>query len=205
MKRSKLLSLCLGLVVATWLPGMGLTTKSKPVGSTPVVEAPKPRAETSDREKVLAKALADIGVVEKTGNNDGKRVEQYLATCGLGKGYPYCAAAVVTWHLEALGALPKSLPRSAMAADLVRKPTWKQGKGLEPRAGDVFGLWIGGGVHHTGLVRQNFENRIVTIEANTSMDAAQGTQADRDAAKGGGTFSKVRFKKLLYSVQSHLP
>ena len=33
-----------------------------------------------------------VGVVEKTGNNDGVMVERYLKSVGLSKGNPYCAA-----------------------------------------------------------------------------------------------------------------
>ncbi len=33
-----------------------------------------------------------VGVVEKTGNNDGIQVEKYLASVGLKKGNPYCNA-----------------------------------------------------------------------------------------------------------------
>ena len=196
----------LGVPLADCL-GMGRAPAgAQPVAAAPAqIQAPRPRAQLSDRDKVLAVARADIGVIEKTGQNDGARVETYLRNTGLGKGHPYCAAAVVTWHLEALGALPKTMPRSALAAAMVRNPTWKQGKGLDPRPGDTFGLWIKKGVHHTGLVVKNFPDRVQTIEANTSPTAIQGTQADRDAAQGGGVFSKVRFKRLVYSFQSHLP
>ncbi len=37
-------------------------------------------------------AIAQVGVREKTGSNDGYKVEQYLKSAGLGKGHPYCAA-----------------------------------------------------------------------------------------------------------------
>lgn len=37
-------------------------------------------------------ARSQIGVTEKTGKNDGKQVEMYLASVGLSKGNPYCAA-----------------------------------------------------------------------------------------------------------------
>ena len=40
-------------------------------------------------EKIM---LAQVGVKEKTGHNDGVEVEQYLASVGLSKGNPYCAA-----------------------------------------------------------------------------------------------------------------
>ncbi len=36
--------------------------------------------------------LAQVGVKEKTGRNDGRKVESYLRSVGLVKGNPYCAA-----------------------------------------------------------------------------------------------------------------
>ena len=43
---------------------------------------------------LIKTAESQVGVVEKTGNNDGVQVEAYLKTVGLGKGYSYCAAFV---------------------------------------------------------------------------------------------------------------
>jgi hypothetical protein len=37
-------------------------------------------------------AISQVGVREKTGRNDGFKVEQYLKSVGLSKGNPYCAA-----------------------------------------------------------------------------------------------------------------
>lgn len=37
-------------------------------------------------------AKKQVGVKEKTNNNDGKEVEAYLKSVGLPKGFPYCAA-----------------------------------------------------------------------------------------------------------------
>lgn len=47
-------------------------------------------------EKLLSASqdslLAQVGVRERTGRNDGIKVEQYLNSVGLSKGNPYCAA-----------------------------------------------------------------------------------------------------------------
>lgn len=45
---------------------------------------------------------AEIGVREKTGKNDGDRVEEYLAITNLGKGYAWCAA-FVSWVFSEAG------------------------------------------------------------------------------------------------------
>lgn len=36
--------------------------------------------------------ISQVGIKEATGHNDGERVESYLASVGLSKGNPYCAA-----------------------------------------------------------------------------------------------------------------
>lgn len=47
-------------------------------------------------------ARSQVGVREKTGHNDGKKVEQYLSSVGLKTGNPYCAAGQVWCFREAL-------------------------------------------------------------------------------------------------------
>lgn len=191
---------------AQWAQNAAKATAAKPApaGSQATAAKAPARAKT-DREKVVAAALKDAGVREKTGNNDGPRIAAYLKNTGLVGRYPYCAAAVVTWYLEGLGELPKGMPRSALAADMVRNPTWRQGKGVDPRPADTFGIWYSGGVHHTGIVIENLGNRVKTCEGNTSPDATAGSAADREAGKGGGVFPKIRYKTAVYSFKSWLP
>lgn len=53
--------------------------------------------------KLLAQCAEDKDTQESPkGSNRGKRVEVMLANTGLGGGYPWCAAAVATWGIEAL-------------------------------------------------------------------------------------------------------
>jgi uncharacterized protein (TIGR02594 family) len=47
----------------------------------------------------MTKAKGEIGVKEKTGKNDGTKVEEYLKTTGLSKGNAWCGA-FVNWCLE---------------------------------------------------------------------------------------------------------
>ena len=51
------------------------------------------------RDAVEQIYTAEIGVREKTGKNDGERIEMYLKSTGLGKGYAWCAA-FVTWTFQ---------------------------------------------------------------------------------------------------------
>lgn len=53
---------------------------------------------------------AQVGATEKTGRNDGLKVEQYLASVGLGKGSPYCAAG--QYYVFAVAAKALGLKRS---------------------------------------------------------------------------------------------
>ncbi len=46
----------------------------------------------------MTTARHELGVSERTGNNDGPQVERYLRTVGLGGGYAWCAA-FVNWTL----------------------------------------------------------------------------------------------------------
>ncbi|TYR36937.1 hypothetical protein FXV77_07095 [Sphingobacterium phlebotomi] len=54
------------------------------------------------RARIVEIAVAEIGVKEATGNNDGARVEEYLNYTGLGKGHAWCAA-FVSWCYGQVG------------------------------------------------------------------------------------------------------
>ncbi len=70
-----------------------------------------------DRNNILAIAAKELGVREATGNNDGKRVEEYLRYTHLGKGYAWCAA-FVSWCYGQAGL---SQPRNPWAPALFPK------------------------------------------------------------------------------------
>lgn len=156
------------------------------------------------REDVVKIAESQVGTQEKTGHNDGP-VDKYLQAVGLGgTGEPYCAAYVV-WVYKQAG-LYSLIPHSALAADMVRNPTWKQGAGTEPQPADTWGIYFPskGRVAHTGLVKKwNAKSGVVTtIEANTSPEATSGSSKDRD---GDGVWSKIRPIRTIYASKSFLP
>ena len=73
----------------------------------PVGDAPHPAIASANspahlsgsnpaRSLIVQVASGELGVREASGQNDGERVEQYLAYTGLGKGYAWCAA-FVSW------------------------------------------------------------------------------------------------------------
>jgi len=81
--------------------------------------------------------IAEVGIREKTGNNDGVRVETYLHYVGLGKGNPWCAS-FVCW---AFGQSGIANPRSGYCPDLFsrKKVIYKRTVKInsEPKQGDV--------------------------------------------------------------------
>ena len=155
------------------------------------------------RDRILATAKSQIGVTEKTGNNDGADIDKYLRTTGLeGSGAPYCAA-FVRWVYDASN-LRTFGPRSALAASWVQAPTWTiQRGGRTPLPGDAWGIYFPSKkrVAHTGIVWGWGTKTVRTIEANTSPDAAAGSAADR---AGDGVWSKYRLINQLWSVRNRL-
>lgn len=144
----------------------------------------------------MAVARSQVGVVERTGNNDGD-VEKYLAATGLGKGNPYCAAFVYWCGREALGKA-NPYPRSAWSPDMVEGGE-KVGSQTTARPGDTFGIYFPskGRVAHTGLILE-WGTSVATIEANTSGNVQSGSAADRE---GQGVFKKKRLRAAIYKVK----
>lgn len=154
------------------------------------------------RKRILSTALAHIGTREATGKNDGPIIEAILASTGNSKGDPYCASFCYWCYLQAgLGGI---VPRSAWSPAWVSRPTWSRERGgITPRPGDPFGIYFAskGRVAHVGLVRQWGKQSLVTVEANTSPEAAAGSAADRD---GGGIWSKRRLIRQIHASRNWL-
>ena len=152
------------------------------------------------RKRILSTAISLIGTREATGRNDGPLIEAILASTGNAKGDPYCAAFCYWCYLQA--GLGEIVPRSAWSPDWVARPTWTRERGgAIPRPGDPFGIYFAskGRVAHVGLVRQWDRQSVVTVEANTSPEAAAGSAADRD---GGGIWSKRRLIRQVYASRN---
>lgn len=168
----------------------------------PAAETPKPRPPVStDRQKLVAYALTQVGTQERTGNNDGP-VDKYLAAVGMaGSRNPYCAAFVYYCGKNALTRNP--FPRSAWSPDFL--PSGSTSKITTARPGDTFGIYHAakGRIAHTGLVRGLAQNNryLWTIEANTSPGHSTG-EADRN---GDGVWSKLRDVRTVSRTKSWLP
>jgi hypothetical protein len=148
-------------------------------------------------------AVADIGVLEEPlGSNAGPRVNEYLASVGLGGGFFWCAAFVFFCAREGAKKIgvPNPLPRTAGVLDMWRKA----GTAGLPRvtaaqasaqpalvtAGMIFIMDFGGGAGHTGYVRARDGGRLVTVEGNSNNDGSRnGTgvfELRRRGLSGGG-------------------
>lgn len=136
------------------------------------------------RQHIVNIAKAEIGVREATGNNDGKRVEEYLAITGLQKGKPWCAA-FVSWVFASAG---YKEPRTAWSPSLFGKRV--NTKKVQP--GNVLGIWFPGlkRIAHAGLVEQQQGNWILSIEGNTTVAGSR---------EGDGVYRKRRHIRTVYA------
>lgn len=145
------------------------------------------------RPAVVAAYSSQIGIRERTGNNDGKEVEQYLASVGLSKGNPWCAAFVY-WSFESAGVT--GMPRSGFS------PTWftknaiysRTLKKADPLPADVFGIWFQskGRIAHVGFIDAwNSGSYCITVEGNTN---------EAGSREGDGVYRKRRLKSQIYKI-----
>ncbi|MGY0036428.1 peptidoglycan-binding protein [Pedobacter sp. NJ-S-72] len=137
------------------------------------------------RLQLVRIAAKEIGVREKTGNNDGERVEEYLAVTGLKKGQPYCSAFVSWVYREAGFAEPGSgwspslfpisrLTKSALPGNLIAVyfPELKR-------------------IAHVGMIEKLDGDWCISIEANTNI---------RGSNNGDGVYCKRRHVKTIYQM-----
>lgn len=181
-------------ILLVMLLAMASMPSSKPKDLDPV--PPK-----TPRQKVLAVAAGEVGVVEKTGRNDGE-VDKYLASVKLGGSRaPYCAAFVHWVGQEAMGS-KNPYPRSAWSPDMVKAGT-RVKESTQVKGGEAFGIYFSSKkrVAHTGLIESRSGSNFITIEGNTSSNAAVGSAADRE---GQGVYRKRRHWRTVYSVRDWL-
>lgn len=133
-------------------------------------------------KKLIEVASAEIGVRERTGRNDGQRVEAYLSVTGMTKGQPYCAA-FVSWVFKAAG---YDRPRTAWSPALFTSRVLV--KTAAP--GNVFGIRFPAlnRIAHCGLVAKVKGDWISTIEANTNLPGS------RD---GDGVYARTRHIRTI--------
>ena len=148
-------------------------------------------------------AMSQNGVRE-VGNNRGVTVSRYLASVGLGPGYPWCAAFLY-WAMQQAAQtdpLPNPFVRSASTGVVY---AWASSHDLlanVPQVGDVFlrGVSTGDGFvpHHTGLVTGVDGATFTTVEGNTNIDGSDdGIGVFLKTHNNGNNFRFVRWSQLV--------
>ena len=142
------------------------------------------------QQQIITTAKNELGVKEKSGKNDGKEVEAYLAYVGLKKGNPWCAA-FVSWVFGKNG---HTVPRTAWSTALF--PKNRSVNTVEPA--HVFGIYFPKlkRIAHVGLVEKVEGSWIITIEGNTNLTGSR---------EGDGVYRKLRLKKSIKAFSNWLP
>lgn len=153
------------------------------ISGQPVLEVYPVLPETNElRKKLIEVAASQVGVREKTGNNDGPEVRMYLREVGLSEGYPYCAAGL-TWCHNQLG-IPN--PESAWSpswftSNVVYRRNQPRMTTFVSRPGQIAGFYseTKRRVSHVGLIEGESRLHYYTIEFNTNgagSDEGQGVR-----------------------------
>lgn len=133
------------------------------------------------KKDLIQIARGELWVREKTGRNDGARVEEYLASVGLHKGDPYCAA-FVSWVFKQAG---HAAPRTGWSPALF--PKSRLVKNVAP--GYVIGIYFPllKRIAHCGFVENTRNDWVSTIEANTNVSGGR---------EGDGVYRRLRHRKV---------
>ncbi len=172
-----------------------------------------PRVVTERRaivvKRVLDIARAQLGVREKTGNNDGVAVESYLKYVGFMKGNPWCAAYVcwvfgqagylaprTAWS-PALFPLDRLVKQESSSPPSLRLPRLLRGNKGADIKGLVFGIYFPGlkRIGHCGLVDGIQGDFIITLEGNTNVEGSR---------EGQGVYRRLRHKRTIYKYADWL-
>jgi hypothetical protein len=147
------------------------------------------------RAEVAAIYKSQVGVKEKTGRNDGKDVEKYLKSVGLGKGFAWCAA-FVHWCLAEAGVKNSITAWSPTAHNKKNIVYFNNKFKKNPQQADVITLYYSskGRIGHTGFFdHMQSENMTVNYEGNTNKG---------NSNEGDGVYITFRPLKTLYSITS---
>ena len=142
--------------------------------------------------------MSQIAVQEATGNNDGKDVEKYLKSVGLGKGYAWCAA-YVKWCYDRAKIKTTVNGAAASAHNRSNLVYFNHKFVKEPAPGDAFTLWYSklNRIGHTGFFHQKLNSTVFeTFEGNTSAGGA----IDAGSREGDGVYRKYRSFNATYSI-----
>lgn len=134
------------------------------------------------RGSLLAIAEKEVGVRERSGNNDGERVEFYLKYIGLPKGHAWCAA-YTSWVYGKAGL---SRPRTGWTPALFPENRLVK----KPKPADLFGIYFPSlkRIAHTGFVVSIKSDWVLTIEGNTNVEGGR---------EGDGVYKKRRHLRTI--------
>lgn len=143
--------------------------------------------------------ISQIGVRELTGHNDGKQVEEFLASCNLKRGEPWCAA-FVCWTFKKAGvkAIVSGYSPNWFTSKYV---IWTRGakNNFTPQPSDVGGLYFAnkGRIAHTFFIDSwpSGSSTAITVEGNTN---------EAGSREGDGVYRKRRLKTQLYKISRYL-
>jgi hypothetical protein len=130
----------------------------------------------------------ELGVRELTGNNDGKRVQEYLKSTGLQGNYAWCGA-FVNFVLKSANVTPRAkAPAQARS--------WFNSNVIETdRAAkaDLFALYYAHlkRIGHVGFIDDVTDSSFITVEGNTN---------EAGSREGDGVYRKRRMKRSVYKV-----
>lgn len=142
--------------------------------------------------RVIAMAAAETGTQEiPDGSNAGPRVEEYLRSVGLGKGFAWCMAFVY-WCVDQAAKAegkPNPLVKTAGVLDQWTRTTATKIKQADALAnfalvkpGQVFIMDFGQGHGHTGFIESVNGNQLITLEGNTNKEGSR---------EGNGVFRRT--------------
>lgn len=139
------------------------------------------------RGSLLAIAEKEVGVRERSGNNDGERVELYLKYIGLPKGHAWCAA-YTSWVYGQAGL---SKPRTGWTPALFPENRLVK----KPKPADLFGIYFPSlkRIAHTGFVISIKSDWVLTTEGNTNVEGGR---------EGDGVYKKRRHLRTIAKFAS---
>lgn len=180
------IKLLLGIFLFTVSGSIGMLKRNL-LGAGLTIPVAISSMESVHRNRLVALAMAEVGVREATGENDGKRVEEYLAVAGLKKGLPWCAA-FVSWVYAKEGF---KKPRTGWSPDLF--PASRLARSALP--GDVLGIYFQEykRIAHVGLVEKVEGDWCFSYEGNTNNNGSR---------NGDGVYYRRRHVKTIYRISN---
>jgi hypothetical protein len=134
----------------------------------------------------------DLKVREKTGRNDGERVEMYLRAVNQKAGASWCAGFVV-WVLKAAGINTENANAWAPSLFPKKRTTYTRGEPFVAQAADLMGIYYPNlkRIGHVGFVERVLDNCVITVEGNTNGEGSR---------EGNGVYRKRRLKRAIYKT-----